>query len=341
MIDAPPSPRIATSLTRQMGIARPILCGGLMWLATAEYVAACVNAGAMGYITPRSYPDLAAFEDALRRCAEMTGGTRFGVNLYISARPEQNETLAEWIGLIERHRIGFVETAGYSPAAFLPRLKDAGCHVVHKATTVRHAATAARGGADAVVLIGAECGGHPGQGDLGAMLLGARALERIEVPVLVGGGIGHGRQLAAALAMGAAGVLIGTRMLVADEIWAHRAYKDHIATLDETASTTVLRSLRNTYRCLANDTSAEVQRLEAEGVRDYGLLKPHIGGRAQKAAYETGDWTKGILSLGPAAAFADRLEPAAAILDRLTDDAAAALARAGTLVDCVARNAIA
>ena len=323
-----PDHRLETRLTRLMGIERPILCGGLMWLATAEYVAAVVNAGAMGYITPRSYPDLAAFDAALGRCAELTGGRPFGVNLYISARPEQNARLGDWIGLIEAHRVAHVETAGYSPAAFLPRLKAAGCTVVHKATTVRHAVAAARTGADAVALIGAECGGHPGMGDLPASILAARTLEEVEVPVVLGGGVGSGRQVAAALALGADGVLIGTRMLMADEIWAHPAYKRHLAGLDETCSTTVLRSLKNTYRCLANETAAEVARLEAEGVDDYATLGPLVGGAAQKRAYETGDWRHGILSLGPAAAWCDRPEPAAAILERLTTDARAALAAA-------------
>ena len=319
---------LKTRLTERFGIEKPILCGGLMWLATAEYVAAVVNAGAMGYITPRSYPDEAAFVDALRRCRAMTGGRPFGVNLYISARPEENARMRRWIEILAGEDVRHVETAGYSPVAFLPALKAAGCQVVHKATSVRHAASAAKAGVDAVVLIGAECGGHPGQGDIPAMVLAARALEQIDVPVLVGGGIGSGRQLAAALALGADGVLIGSRMLVADEIWAHDAYKTHLLSLDETGSTTVLHALKNTYRCLANDTAAAVAALEAEGVRDYETLGPLIGGHMQRQAYETGDWSQGVLSLGPAAAWCDRLEPAGAILDRLTAEAETALGSA-------------
>lgn len=320
--------QLQTRLTDVLGIEKPILCGGLMWLATAEYVAAVVRAGAMAYLTPRSYSDIDAVRDALRRCRVLTNGRPFGVNLYISARPEQNAELDRWIDLIAEEGVAHVETAGYSPARILPRLKEAGCKVMHKATTVRHAAAAARAGADVVTLIGAECGGHPGQGDLPAMLLAARALDEIDVPVVVGGGIGSGRQVAAALAMGASGVLMGSRMLVADEIWAHRGYKDHILGLDENATTTVLHSLRNTYRCLANETATQVQALEAEGVRDYDVLRPYVGGDAQREAYATGDWNHGILSLGPAAAWCDRLEPAAAILDRIVNDAASALAAA-------------
>ena len=324
-----PTGALATRLTALLGIERPILCGGLMWLATAEYVAAVVNGGAMGFITPRSYPDTAAFADAVRRCRAMTGGRPFGVNLYISARESENARLFEWIGVIEAEGVACVETAGHSPAGILPRLKAAGCKVVHKATTLRHAVKAAEAGADAVVLIGSEAGGHPGMGDIPAMLLAARAVERLDLPVVVGGGIGAGHQLAAALALGAEGVLVGSRMLVADEIWAHPALKRHLLTLDEGCSTTVLRSLGNTYRCLDNATAAEVARLEGAGVRDYATLGPLVGGAAQKAAYESGDWSHGILSLGPAAAWCDRLEPAAAILARLEGDALAALGRIG------------
>ena len=327
MTDTAPEGALATRLTRRLGIARPILCGGLMWLATAEYVAAVVNAGAMGFITPRSYPDEAAFADAVRRCRALTRGRPFGVNLYLSARPEENARLHRWIEVIEAEGVACVETAGYSPAAILPRLKAAGCTVIHKATTLRHAEKAVEAGADAVAMIGCEAGGHPGLGDVPAMVLAARALERLDVPVVVGGGIGSGRQLAAALALGADGVLVGSRMLVAGEIATHPDLKRHLIGLDETGSTTVLRSLKNTYRCLANDTAAEVARLEAGGVRDWAVLGPLVGGALQRHAYETGDWSTGILSLGAAAAWCDRVEPAAAILDRLDADARAALAR--------------
>ena len=320
---------IQTRLTRLLGIEKPILCGGLMWLATAEYVAACVNAGAMGYITPRSYPDEPALRDALRRCRDLTGGRPFGLNLYISARPEENARMERWCEVVAEEGVAHVETAGYSPKRFLPALRHAGATVIHKSTTARHALAAARAGVDGVVLIGSECGGHPGEGDLSAMTLAALVLDRVDVPVMVGGGIGSGRQIAAALAMGADGVLIGSRMLVADEIPAHGAYKDHVASLDETASTTVLRSVGNTYRCLRNGAADAVAALEAGGERDWGVLGPHVGGAAQKRAYDTGDWSEGILSLGPAAAWADRREPAAAILGRLMAEAEAALDRVG------------
>lgn len=299
-----------------------------MWLGTAEYVAGVVNGGAMGYLTPRSYPTEADFVDALRRSRRLTGGRPFGVNLYISARPEENVRLTRWIEILAQEGVQHVETAGYSPAKFLSSLKAANCIVVHKATSVRHAVAAAKAGVDVVVLLGAECGGHPGQADISSMILAARALDQVDVPVVVGGGIGSGAQLAAALTLGVDGVLIGSRMLVADEIWAHADYKDHILKLDETCSTTVLSALKNTYRCLANETAAEVRTLEASGVRDYETLAPLVGGQGQLPAYETGDWTKGILSLGPAASWCDRREPAAAILTRLIEDAETALAAA-------------
>ena len=95
----------------------------------------------------------------------------------------------------------------------------------------------------------------------------------------------------------------------------------------------MLRSLKNTYRCLANETAAEVARLESAGQSDYAVLGPLVGGPIQKVAYETGDWTKGVLSLGPAAAWCDRLEPAGTILDRLEADALSCLRATAARLD--------
>lgn len=316
-----------TRITELFQIRHPILGGGLMWLADANYVAALVNAGAMGFLTPRSFGGLEPFRAEIRKCRELTQGKPFGVNLYISARPEQNRELEKFIDILIEEGVAFVETAGYVPSAFLPRLKDAGCTVMHKVTTVRHARKAQAIGVDAVCLVGMECGGHPGLNEVPAFVLAARAAAELEIPFVVGGGIGLGRQITAALALGAGAVLVGTRMIVAEEIWAHEAYKRKLIEADETCSVAVLKSLRNTYRVLANETTAAVQQLEAEGVRDYQTLMPLIGGDLSRQAYATGDWRTGLLSAGPAAAFADEIAPAAEIIADLMADAARALDR--------------
>lgn len=332
MAAAAPAPAsFATRITRLFGIRHPILAGGLMWLADDDYVSAVVNAGAMGFMTPRSFPDLEAFKAALVRCGEKTEGKPFGVNLYVSARDEENEKLRRFLDAALAAGVRHFETAGRSPEPFLPALREAGSVVMHKVTTIRHALSAHRAGVDAIALIGTECGGHPGMNEVPAFVLAARAAELIECPLVIGGGIGTGRQLAAALALGADAVLLGTRLLVAEEVWADRAYKEHLLGLDETCSMTVLKSVKNTYRCLINDTAREVARLEADGVRDYETLGPLVRGALQREAYETGDWNRGILSVGPSAVFCDRIEPAAAIIDRLVTEAAAQTRRLGAL----------
>lgn len=189
---------------------------------------------------------------------------------------------------------------------------------------MRHALSAQRLGVDAISVVGMECGGHPGIYLIGTMVQGLLAAEQLSVPVVIGGGIGHGAQLAAALAFGADGVVLGTRMTVASEIWAHPAYKERVVAAGETDTQLVLQSLRNTYRALGNETAQAVAGLEAEGVKDYERYRPHVAGLLQKEAYASGDWNKGLLSLGQAAAFATALEPVEVIVDRLIAEAQAA-----------------
>ena len=128
-----------TRLTELFGIRHPILCGGLMWLSDAAYVAAAVNAGALGFMTARTFPDPRDFRDELRRCRELTGGRPFGVNLYLSQQPGANDMLRGHVEILLEEGVRFIETSGLPPRDLLPRLKDAGCTVVHKVSALRHA----------------------------------------------------------------------------------------------------------------------------------------------------------------------------------------------------------
>jgi nitronate monooxygenase len=313
--------RYQTRMTELLGIRHPILCGGLMYLADATYVAAVVNAGAMGFITAKTFPDPAAFRAELQRCAALTGGKPFGVNLYYSPRPEANEVLRGHTEILLGEGVRILETSGLPPKEVLPALKDAGCTVIHKVSTVRHALSAQKLGVDALSVVGAECGGHPGIQLVGTMVQGLVAAQKLRLPLAIGGGIGHGAQIVAALAFGADAVILGTRMTVAEEIWAHAAYKERLIESNETDTLLVLQTLRNTYRALDNDTARAVAGVEATGATEYEHYAPLIAGALQKQAYQTGDWNKGILSVGQSAAFADAVQPVAAILDQLLAEA--------------------
>ena len=315
------SPYFSTSITELFGIELPILCGGLMWLSTAEYVAATVNAGAMGFITPRSFTSLEHFREEVQHAAYLTKGKPFGVNLYISGQADQNRQLHEWLEIALSEGVRHFETAGYSPSALLPKLKESGSTVIHKCTTIRHALRAEKDGVDAVSLVGSECGGHPGRAITSASTLGALASRSLKVPYVIGGGIGTGEQLLAALSLGAGGVLMGSRMLVSEEIWASEMYKQHLISLGDSDTRTVLSSFGKTYRCLNNKTAQKVAELEQSGEKDFSVYKELVAGSQAYEAYQSGNFEKGILSLGPAISFADQIEPASHILEAIVSTA--------------------
>ena len=319
--------RFDTALTKLFGIRHPVLCGGLMWLSNAQYVAAVARAGGLGFITSRSFKDLGRFRAEIQACRDLAQGNPIGVNLYMTGRDADDSVNQAYVDVLIGEGVKAVETAANSPARILPRLKEAGCTVIHKASVVRHAEKAVRDGADAVVIVGMECGGHPGLDFIGSMVQGAIAPERISVPVVLGGGFGTGRQLVAALAMGAAGIMLGTRMLVAKEIWADERIKQRVIDADEGASRLVMSSLRKTYRVLDNATARKVAELEATGETDFEAYRPLVQGSFQVEAYESGDADKGLLSMGQSAVFADRIASVAEIYDEIVADAERALGR--------------
>ena len=322
---------IKTRITDLFGIKVPVIAGGLQWLATPEYVAAAAHAGIIGFLTAASISDLGKLRDEIRRCCDLCDGLPYGVNVSMLPKLVEGENTQKVFDVIAEEAVPFVETSGRNPEAFISGLHDAGIKVIHKAPNVKFALKAQSIGVDAVSVVGAECGGHPGMDMIGTMVQGSMAGRQLEIPMVIGGGIGNGEQLVAALAMGADGVSIGTRFLVAEEIWAHQDYKEHLIAAKETDTSLVLQSLRNTLRALTNDTIAEVQKIEAETPGDLDALLPLVSGKVGRQAYETGDWTKGALSVGQSVTFADKIEPLAAIVARIEDEANIALARLKSL----------
>jgi NAD(P)H-dependent flavin oxidoreductase YrpB (nitropropane dioxygenase family) len=326
------APLFKTRITELFGITHPILAGGLMWLSDARYVAGIVNAGGMGFITPRSFDTLDAYRDQLKLCRELTQGKPFGVNLTLSSRNAQNELVPQHIDIALEEGVRHFETVAANPGPLFQAIHAGGGVVVHKASRIRHAQKAEALGADAVCLVGMEAGGHPGMNELPAFVMAAYAVERLKVPLLVGGGIGSGRQIVAALALGAEGVVMGTRFLACHEVWAHENYKNHLVGCDEDSSTTAMRTLRDTWRVLANDNARTVQQMEAEGVRSYPEFGDRIKGTTTRdLCYRGGDVRQGMVSMGPAIGFATRRESIADTMVSLMADAARHLKRLHSL----------
>lgn len=323
------APLFRTRLTDLLGIRHPILCGGMgPAVSDARYVAAAVNAGGMGFIVAAGWGnDPEGLRDQVRQCRALTHGKPFGVNLYISRQAGGHERALGWVNVLREEGVACVETAGASPEPLLPMLREAGIKVLHKVPAVRYALSASRLDVDALIVVGNECGGHPGVYQIGTMVQAAHAPAVIDKPVVIGGGIGTGRQVAAALAMGADGVILGTRMLVAEELWIHRRYKERVVAADGTESVVIKTAIRDHHRVYRNTSAEAVMELDRLGITDFERFRPHVNGALTRAAYETGDATHGTLDFGHSAVFADAIEPVERIFDRLLDDAAAATHR--------------
>ncbi len=320
------NPLISNAITDLFGIRIPIIAGGLQWLANAEYVAAAGKAGIIGFITAASFPEIDDLRAEIRKCRDLCGDAPFGVNVSMLPKLVTGEKTAEVFNLIAEEGVRFVETAGRNPEAYLPIMREAGVKIIHKVPSVRYAVKAQEIGVDAVSIVGAECGGHPGLDMIGTFVQGAMAADQLQIPYLIGGGVGTGSQLVAALSMGASGVIVGTRFLVAEELWAHDKYKQALIDANERDSTLIMHSVRNTVRAMRNETTEAVEKIEAEqsDVKIEQLL-PYVSGKIGRRAYETGDWSQGVLSMGQSVVFAKEIQPLAEIVRQFEREAGDAL----------------
>jgi len=303
-----------------------------MWLADADYVCAVAKAGGLGFITAASFPEFEDLRAEIRKAFAHADGYPFGVNVSMLPKLVPGEKVEDTFRLIAEEGVSIIETSGRNPEPYMPLLKELGITVIHKVPAVRYAKKAESIGADMVAIVGAECGGHPGLDMIGSFVNGAMAGRDLNIPFLIGGGVGHGSQLIAALSMGAAGVVMGTRLLVCEELNAHPNYKQAIMNASERDTALTMQSVRNTVRTLANDTTAAVSKLETENPNvSIQELLPLVSGKIARQAYVSGDVSQGLLSAGHALGLTDQVEPLADIFARIEQEADYALERLRTV----------
>ncbi|MGY6571109.1 MAG: NAD(P)H-dependent flavin oxidoreductase [Salinarimonas sp.] len=318
-------PAFRTRVTDLFEIRHPILVGGMMWLSTAEFVAACGRAGALAFMTPRSYESPAGFREGLARAIDLADGAPIGVNLTIPRHTDDIPT-ADYLAISLDLGVSRFETAGSRPGDLIAAIKAGGGKVVHKCTRPRHAASAQQDGADAVALVGMEAGGHPGTNPHPAHILAAEALPQLKAPLVLGGGIGTGGQILAALAQGAEAVVIGSRLLTSAEIWAHPSYKQKLISSGIDDTTTALARYGVTWRVLDNETAREVQEMERRPEIAFGDFGERVRGTfGRDNAYVRGVWQKGMLSCSAGVAFSRRVQPAGEIIEELMREAEVAM----------------
>lgn len=305
-----------TRVTELLGVRYPIIQGGMQWVGRAELASAVSNAGGFGILTALTQPDPDALRAEIARCRDMTDKP-FGVNLTIL--PATNAPpYAEYLDAALGSGIKVIETAGRSPKDFIARAKEAGAAIVHKCTAVRHALSAERAGVDAISIDGFEAAGHPGEDDVGGLILFAAAARVVRVPLIASGGIGTGRGMAAAMMLGAEGVNMGTRFCATQEAPIHDNIKRALVKASERDTNLIFRTLRNTGRVLKNGVSDEVVNIETRpGGAEFSDIQPLVSGARGKSALDSGEVDGGLVWASQVIGLIEDIPTCEALLSRM------------------------
>ena len=284
-----------TRITELLGIKHPIVQGGMMWIASPEFVSAVSNSGALGVMTALSYEspeDLVAAIEATRKLTD----NPFAVNLTLlpTLVPKNYDA---YIDAIIDAGITIVETAGRNPQPYMEKLKGAGIKVIHKCTSVRFAKKAQSIGCDVVSIDGFECAGHPGEEDVTSLILIPLTADAVDIPIIASGGFGDARGLVAALALGADAMNMGTRFVATKEAPVHQNVKDWHVSSAENETTLLMRTLRNTGRFLKNALAEKVIEMEAQGA-PIEELGPLLSGKRGYKVLTEGDLDHGLWTAG-------------------------------------------
>jgi nitronate monooxygenase len=321
-----------TRITELLGIQVPIVQGGMQWVGRAELASAVSNAGALGVLTALTQPTPQMLRSEIQRCRSMTDRP-FAVNLTILPTVSP-PPYADYIDVIIEGGVRIVETAGNSPREYISKFKAADIKIVHKCTTVRHALSAERSGVDVVSIDGFECAGHPGEDDIPGLVLIPIAAKALKIPIIASGGIGDGRGMAAALALGAEGINMGTRFVCTREAPVHESLKQALRQASERDTNLIFRTMNNTARVLKNAVSDEVVALERRpGGCRFEDVRHLVAGIRGRDSWQRGEVNGGVLTAGMVIGLIDDIPTCAELIERMTRDCRAHLTRALSWMD--------
>ena len=309
-----------TKITELFDIEHPIIQGGMHYVGFAELAAAVSNAGGLGIITGLTQGTPEKLANEIAKCKDMTDKP-FGVNLTFlpSLTPPDYPGL---IKVIIEGGVKIVETAGRSPAEYMPALKDAGIKVIHRCTSVRHSLKAQSVGCDAISVDGFECGGHPGEDDIPNFILLPRAADELEIPFVASGGMADARSLVAAMALGAEGMNMGTRFIATEEAPVHENVKKAIVNASELDTRLIMRSLTNTERVLANpavDRLMEKEKALGDKLTFSDIVDEVAG--VYPTIMMDGDMDAGAWSCGMVAGLVYDIPSVKELIDRIVNEA--------------------
>jgi len=292
----------------------------MMWLSLSGIAAAVAEAGGIAFMTALSHPTAEAFRAEIKKCRELTDKP-FGVNLTFlpSLRPIDYPA---YLKVCAEEGVRFIETAGRSPEPYMEHLKGAGMKVIHKCTSIRHALKAQEIGCDAISIDGFECAGHPGEDDVTSLILIPRAAEELEIPVVASGGFGDGRGVAAALALGAEGVNMGTRFFVTKETLVNERVKEFVVNSKEVDTRLIMRTLGNSERVLSSPTVEKILEIEGRGDATIEDLIPFVSGKdIKREVLEGGNLERAVVAAGQVAGLINDIPSVSELMARIVREA--------------------
>ncbi len=283
-----------TTLTELLHIKYPIIQGGLAYLAYADLAAAVSNAGGLGQITAMSLetPEQLQLEiESVRKKTTKPFGVNFAIGQY-------GRKYSHMLDIATEQKVPVISITGGNPAPVFEQLKEVDVKKIVLVAGVRQAVKAEQLGADAVIVVGQEGGGHLGRDDIGTFVLTPQVVDAVSIPVIASGGIGDGRGLLAAMALGAAGIEMGTRFIATKEcVHAHDVYKEMLVNKSESETVVIKRSIGAPARAINNSWTTEILEKEANGA-DYEALKNYISGEANKRLIYDGSIDEGFAWAG-------------------------------------------
>jgi NAD(P)H-dependent flavin oxidoreductase YrpB (nitropropane dioxygenase family) len=307
-----------TRITELFNIKHPIIAGGMHLLSRAELVAAVSNAGGLGILASTTFETKAELRQEIQKTRTLTDNP-FGVNLNLFPAM-RTRRVEEDIDLFIDEGVKIIESSGASPEPYVSRLKKAGVKIIHKVPAVRFARKAESVGVDAVAIVGFECAGHPGMDDVTSLILVPLVADAVRIPVIAGGGFCDGRGFVAALALGADGVVMGTRFVATKECPAHPKIKEWLIKARETETVLIDRSLKLPMRVLKNKPAEEALEMDKRGASLEELLTV-IGGELGKKAWIEGDVNAGVVSLGMAVGGIREIASAKEVIQNIVNEA--------------------
>jgi NADH:quinone reductase (non-electrogenic) len=309
---------LETRFTKMMGIKYPIVQGGMAWIATAELVAAVSNAGGLGILGSIMYPTPERLREEIHKTKKLTDKP-FGVN--ITLLPSMRELPNDgFVQVVCEEGIPVVETTAGKPEKYIDTLKKANVKVMHKVGSIQHARHAESLGVDAVIIVGFEGAGHPLMDDVSLWNLIPRAVDILQIPVLAAGGSSDGRQLTAALALGASAIVVGTIFMASTESPAHPNFKQAMLGMTESDTCLIQRSIQNQTRVFKNKTAREILALE-EQKASFEELIPLIKGERGRVALMEGDVDYGCMTVGQGVGLIKEIRSVQEIFDNFVNGA--------------------